>query len=472
VHGYQADDFAEVELSVALPREVDRQLIQHFTKDFDQEDLTFAYWRPSPGAERYSAIIYSLNLPSDTERRLQGNVAFTAAYLARVLDECPEGSGIALLHSHLGPGWQTMSHDDIVAERDRLAGVVSGQTDLPLLGLTWGTDETWSARFWLRTGRNSYQRHWAATVRSVGQRLRLSYNPSLRPPSPTTSAQVATVSVWGEKQQQDLVRTRVGIIGLGSVGSIVAEALSRTGLQQITLIDHDYIEERNLDRTLGALRSDVAAKTPKVEVAKRLIRQSYTADNVEVTSIAKSLLTPEGLQAAMDCDVLICCVDRPLARHILNVLAYAHLIPVIDGGIIAHVNESGSLQHVSWRIHTVGPERACLYCLDALSRSDVGLDQQGLLDSPDYVKGLSKADRERYARRNVFGFSLSVASHEILQLVGLITGNQRIGGAGTQTYHAYPGIMEVSEVNHCKDDCDMAPLLAQAVDLVTSTTDS
>jgi len=75
--------------------------------------------------------------------------------------------------------------------------------------------------------------------------------------------------------------------------------------------------------------------------------------------------------------------------------------------------------------------------------SDVSLDRSGKLDDPDYISGLSKGERARLSRRNVFAFSLSVASHEVLQLAGLITGHQRIGGTGPQSYHAYPGVMEL-----------------------------
>ena len=70
-------------------------------------------------------------------------------------------------------------------------------------------------------------------------------------------------------------------------------------------------------------------------------------------------------------------------------------MPVIDGGIIARVDDVGKLMHVDWRIHTVGPEHGCLYCIDALRRSDVALDRDGLLEDPDYILGLSPADRER-----------------------------------------------------------------------------
>lgn len=468
MHGYELTDFEHVEFSVAMTAATDDDLAAHFGRfppGVIQEDLTFAYWQPSRGAVRYTAILQRLALPRDDERLLQGNVAFTAAYLARVLDELPPGSGIALLHSHLGPGWQAMSEDDVVAERDRLAGVVASTTGLPLLGLTWSTDRIWSARVWLRAAKHRYERRWATTIRSAGQQLHMSYHPELRPAPGALATQVATRSVWGDRAQQDLARTHVGIIGLGSVGSIVAEALSRTGIEHLTLIDHDIIEARNLDRTLGATTDDVDLRTLKVAVSDRVVQHSHTSERFEATTVAQSVLEADGLAHALDCDVLISCVDRPWPRHVLNVLAYSHLIPVIDGGILARVDQEGRLLHVDWRIHSIGPGRACLYCIDALLRSDVALDRDGMLDNIDYIQNLSHAERERYQRRNVFAFSLSVASHEVLQLVGLVSGNKRVGGSGPQTYHAYPGIMEVKPTVTCADDCDVQPLTASATRL-------
>jgi molybdopterin-synthase adenylyltransferase len=268
-----------------------------------------------------------------------------------------------------------------------------------------------------------------------------------------------------------LARARVGIVGLGSVGSIVAEALSRTGVQHIVFIDHDRLEVRNLDRTLGAYPEDATERLPKVLSSKRLVNRSHTSTTFTADAVEASMLTPGGLASALDCDLLISCVDRPWPRHVLNTIAYAHLIPVVDGGIIARVSEAGRLLHVDWRIHTVSPERACLYCIDALRRSDVALDRDGKLDDPDYVRGLSAADRERYGRRNVFAFSLSVAAHQVLQVIGLIAGNKRISGVGPQTYHAYPGVMEVEESRLCASECDVAPLIASACDVLAEPSD-
>jgi hypothetical protein len=454
------------ELAVAMTGELDTQLQQHFAHEGLQEDLTFAIWRPSFGHRRMSFILAHALLPDEDERILEGNVSFTSDYLSRALASLEAGTGLALIHSHLGPGWQGMSRDDIVAERDRLAGAVGGRTALPLLGMTWGTDGTWSARAWGRDAPFTYERVEIPVVRVVaGDHLALSFHPALRPEPAELPEQEATLSVWGAAAQADIARARIGIIGLGSVGSIVAEGLARIGVSDLVLIDHDRIELRNLDRTLHSSRADVSAGEFKVHISVRGIDVSHTAANLDIAKLPKSLLTRAGVEAALDCDAIICCVDRPWPRWILNAIAYAHLIPVVDGGIFARMTPTGRPLHIDWRIHTVGPGRACMVCLGALLRSDVGLDRDGLLDNPDYIAGLTDAERERYSRRNVFPFSLAVAAHEILHMAGMIANSSRVSGIGPQHYLAYPGEMKAEPTAGCAEGCDVAALTASALSL-------
>jgi molybdopterin-synthase adenylyltransferase len=463
---YQLSDVAGYDLSVAMSAETDRVLGPHLHKPNRQEDLAFAYWLPSVGQARYTAIISAVVLPNDGDRILQGNVAFLPEYLSRVLEGVPDGAGIAFMHGHLGPGWQGMSHDDVVAERDRLAGAVAGQTGLPLIGMTRGTDGAWSARMWARRAPRDYERLEARTVRVVGQSLRLTFHPDDVAPGPT-AALGETINVWGAHAQSDLARVRVGIIGLGSVGSIAAEACSRLGLSRLTYVDHDIIEMRNLDRTLGATAADVIGGLTKVAVAARATAVSHTAADLDLRVVPRSVLDAGGLAAALDCDVLLSCVDRPLPRHLLNAIAFAHLIPVVDGGIYARVAADGTPLHVAWRIHTVGLEHACMVCVGALRPSDVALDREGKLDDPDYIAGLSEAEKAAVSRRNVFPFSLSVAAHQILQMVGLVTGFERVGGTGPQIYDAYPGEMAVLQAV-CEEDCPYLALTATGVDLTSN----
>ena len=462
---HQMTGLANCQLSIAMTAQIDSVLGTHVHKPGLQEDLTFAYWRPSVGRSRFTAVITELILPTDEDRALHGNASFSSSYLRRVLAAAPQGSGVAFIHGHFGPGWQAMSCDDIVAERDRIAGPVAGKTGLPLVGLTRGVDGAWSGRIWVRQAPRTYEQRPAGTVRVVGSQLSITYHPTVPAVIPTRS-QEATLSVWGADAQEKLVRSRVGVVGLGSVGSLVAEALSRVGMMNLTYIDFDKIKDRNRDRTSGATVADIGRL--KVEVAADATARSSTAQELNLLPIPCSILVPEGLAAALDCDVLVCCVDKPWPRHLLNVLAYSHLIPVIDGGIFSAVKPDGTPLHVAWSIHTIGPHHACLVCLNALLRSDVGLDREGLLDDPDYIEGLSEEEKAKYARRNVFPFSMSVAAHEVLQLVGLLAGFPRIGGAGPQRYDCYPGTMKVDRNAKCDEGCEFAELTATAVDLTSN----
>ena len=457
-------DLDGYEFSVALTAELDRALGEHLHKPHRQEDLAFAYWRPSVGEHRFSAVIERVVWPEGRDQVLDGNVAFREQYLDRVLKSVPAGSGVAFVHGHLGPGWQGMSGDDVTAEHDRLAGQVAGRSSLPLVGMTRGTDGAWSARFWARSGPRQFERLEARTVRVVGRHLQITYHPTDRPPAPT-EALGETLTVWGRKAHDDLVRARLGIVGLGNVGSLAAEASSRAGLSRLTYIDHDLLESRNLDRTHAALMADVAAGLTKVAVAGRTTALSHTSSALDLRLVGASLLSEAGYRAALDCDVLLSCVDRPLPRHLLNAIAYAHLIPVVDGGILARVKPDGTPLHVDWRIQAAAPGRPCLVCVGALRLSDIALDREGKLDDPDYLAGLSEEERSMVSRRNVFSFGMSVAAHQFLQAVGIVTSNPRIGGAGAQMYHAYPGEMTVDRREGCDPGCQYEALTATAADL-------
>ena len=60
---YQLSDFADLEISVAMTAKNDEILGEHVHKDDQQEDLAFAYWKPSVGARRFTAVIGKL-IPS------------------------------------------------------------------------------------------------------------------------------------------------------------------------------------------------------------------------------------------------------------------------------------------------------------------------------------------------------------------------------------------------------------------------
>ena len=85
----------------------------------------------------------------------------------------------------------------------------------------------------------------------------------------------------GEKTMESLRTTRVILFGVGGVGSYAAEALIRTGLTHLTLVDGDTVQPSNLNRQLPATRATLGM--PKVEALKaRLLEINPDADIVAI----------------------------------------------------------------------------------------------------------------------------------------------------------------------------------------------
>lgn len=430
----------------------------HLLRADGQEDLCFALWNPSRGRRRTTALIQRLIPPGEGDRDVHGNASFNPAYLQRALVEAAGArAGLALLHSHpCGQGWQGLSEDDLNAEQGN-AGAVFGATKLPFVGLTLAGDKTWSARFWERTAPRTYPGEWCTSVRIVGNRLGINYNDELAPRPMPTEEQIRTVSAWGEDCQADLVRLRVGIVGAGSVGGMVAEALGRTGFQNIVPIDFDEIELHNLDRLQYATKADIGQI--KVEVLAKHLRASATAAHFTVDPIVAAVFEEEGFRAALDCDVLFSCVDRPWGRQVLNLMAYAHLIPVIDGGIEVRTNRLGKLAAADWRAHTATVGRPCLQCLGQYDPGLVQMEREGHLDDPTYIAGLAK-DHPLKIRENVFAFSMSCAGLQMLQMLSLAIAPLGRSNPGAQRYHFVGGSMEPPEFGSCHPNCLLPQLVA------------
>ncbi len=80
---------------------------------------------------------------------------------------------------------------------------------------------------------------------------------------------IRTAMLLGEDGIENLQRRKVAIFGLGGVGGYVAEALARSGIGALDLIDHDMVAESNLNRQIIATYDTVGRS--KTEVMKERI---------------------------------------------------------------------------------------------------------------------------------------------------------------------------------------------------------
>lgn len=80
---------------------------------------------------------------------------------------------------------------------------------------------------------------------------------------------IRTAFLFGEEAIEHLVRKRVAVFGVGGVGGYVVEALARSGIGTIDIIDKDEVAESNINRQIIATTETVGRK--KVEVLKERI---------------------------------------------------------------------------------------------------------------------------------------------------------------------------------------------------------
>jgi hypothetical protein len=355
----------------------------------------------------------------------QGGLLGQSARLRRSTTGCQVRSafravetGSSILQSHPGGrGWQGLSGADVESSYARPAEQITG---LPLVGLTLAGDTTWSARTW-KDGRP----RWAGSVRRVGTTLTVSWNDELVPPARLEASQERTISAWGADLQRDITRLRVLIVGAGGVGLDVIQRLAATGIAEIGIMDFDRVHEVNRDRMVGATRRDAHLCRRKVDVAARRARLAATADSFKPHRHHTSICSPRGLADALDYDIILSCVDRPWPRAVLNSIAYADLIPVIDGGIAIDTLKNGGMRGATRRTQVATPGVPCLACSGQINMLDVTLGMSGDLDDPEYIR---RAGREPASGRpNVAALCAGVSASQLELFVSLVA---HPGGCG------------------------------------------
>ena len=80
---------------------------------------------------------------------------------------------------------------------------------------------------------------------------------------------VRTQGILGKESSKRLRQKTVLVVGLGGVGSFCVEALARTGIGHLILVDADVFEDSNRNRQLGATQETIGQK--KTEVLKKRV---------------------------------------------------------------------------------------------------------------------------------------------------------------------------------------------------------
>lgn len=131
----------------------------------------------------------------------------------------------------------------------------------------------------------------------------------------------------GPASTEILHASTVAVFGLGGVGSFAAEALVRSGVGTLVFIDHDYIDETNLNRQLLALQSTLGRR--KVDVMAERSRDI----NPKVKTFTYPLYIDHASISTFDFSqfsYVVDCVDTLSAKLLLIERARSLDIPIIS----------------------------------------------------------------------------------------------------------------------------------------------
>lgn len=446
-------------------------LVRDVVHPTSADDLAFKHGGRSEASESDSQG-WDNGRASRSRRTLGGGLTFSKDYHQRALRRAKKlGGGLMRVHTH--PAGVTPSPLD----RRSARRVFEGDSDRlapgePLMAAITNTSGAWSARVYEFGSASQPHVTPVTAIRLVGPRFRKLDTPeSTSGPagafgtvSPT--AQDSGIQLWGEQGQRILAGLRVGLVGCGGVGSILASQLPRLGVGELVLVDFDRLERANANRSAGASRMDVRQARLKTYVAQREAHRAAIQPGFETTVVDGSVVEDDPTYAAvpalLDCDLVIAAVDAARPRKVLDHLGTLHCIPVLSGGSRLHANEDGLLREEA-KIQTsiTGPGFSCFGCQRVWKREHVEREREHprYRGERGYVEG-GVDPSETPRSPSVIGINSIVAGLLQHRLTALTLG---IAGRVVGTHRLKPRDLEVrwfATTGRCEEHCERPPLAA------------
>jgi ThiF family len=329
-----------------------------------------------------------------------------ADFIAARIEQCrQQGFAYLAIHNHGGRDSVGFSADDFRSHErgyPALLDITQGQP----VGAVVFAENAVAGDIWL-PGEERIELAGASIVGASRRQLTPVPLPARRGVNPMYDRQAR---LFGDAGRAILAGAKVGIIGLGGAGSLVAEYLGRLGVGKFVLVDPERAELTNLPRLAGAYRRDALSwfagdhmpvwirrsalrfAKAKVAMARRNIFRANP--HAEVEAIFGNFLEAEVAAKFIDCDYLFLSADTMRARLLFNAIVHQYLIPGVQVGAKVSVDPaSGNVLDAFSVVRPVTSESGCLLCnrlinsakLQEESISEAERKQQCYVDEPSVV---------------------------------------------------------------------------------------
>jgi len=205
---------------------------------------------------------------------------------------------------------------------------------------------------------------------------------------------------FGEVGQERLSASRILIIGVGGLGSIVGMYLAAAGVGKIVLSDYDLVELSNLHRQIAHRTADIGRL--KVDSA----RDTLLAINpeIEVISIARVLENGELAEEIAKSNAVVDACDNFETRFALNKICKQFSVPLISGAAMGMI---GQIALFNYRTAS-----ACYQCLYPNTKNDLGTcNNHGVFPS---IVGIIGATQATETLKLIIGMGESLSGRLLL----------------------------------------------------------
>lgn len=398
-----------------VPRELLDIVGQHLDAAAPLEEGLFLLAKSGRTADGVRLVAFDVLLPEADSWDRQGSSELTPSgqWLSVAMSHaCARSAGLVLVHSHPNP-WHPVGLSQLDLDTFRhLAPALEDVTEHPFAMVAVSSGG------------------WSGSVSRHGLRQELhridAIGPGLRPLSPPLAIEDALLDsrqiLALGKTNRDARSLSVAVVGCGGTGSAVAEQLYRMGVAKLVLVDDDTLDtESNLRRVSGARYEDahILPAPAKVDVvAAHLARIGLPG--TDVMPVRGDVRDEAIARRILDCDLAVCTTDTHGSRGLLNDLAYAYALPVVDVG--ARVAAPLGLLEGLWVDRRVlMPGRPCLWCTGEIDQATIRAenldpDKRAALIAEGYVAGTLDQPQPSIVALNALAASL--ASCSIPALIG------------------------------------------------------
>jgi len=210
--------------------------------------------------------------------------------------------------------------------------------------------------------------------------------------------------IYGDDSFHHYENSHVMVIGIGGVGSWAVEALARTGIGELTLVDMDVIAASNINRQLPAMTATLGCE--KIEIMAERCRSINPRIKI---NLIDDYLSPENVKEILsgNPDIILDCIDDVKAKFALMLHCRFNKIPLIVSG-----GAGGKLDPLKIRVAD-------------LSRTEQD-PMLAKLRAQLRAKGICKKPKEKFGITCVYSIDNPFSSADVCASAGL-----RCGGYGS-----------------------------------------